>query len=126
MSEDVNVTERQEEPEAKEPRWIERVAPKDVDWGTLVVIPLLAVLSALIVGAVLIVISEGFDGDLLLEGVVLAILARQLPLAATWLECPCVLSPNAEQKHFGYIAKIKSYAAPVRSTSVTTLAIALA
>jgi simple sugar transport system permease protein len=64
MSEDVNVTERQEEPEAKEPRWIERVAPKDVDWGTLVVIPLLAVLSALIVGAVLIVISEGFDAIL--------------------------------------------------------------
>lgn len=60
MSEEAKV-ETQEEGPTKEPRWIEKVAPKDVDWGTLVVIPLLAVLSALIVGAVLIVISEGFD-----------------------------------------------------------------
>ena len=48
-----------EGPPAEPPRWVRRVAPADVDWGALVAVPLLAVLSALIVGAVLIVISEG-------------------------------------------------------------------
>ncbi|MEA1903451.1 MAG: ABC transporter permease [Actinomycetota bacterium] len=68
MSEEAKVPQQEEkqseDQQPKEPRWIEKVAPKDVDWGTLVVIPLLAVLSALIVGAVLIVISEGFDAIL--------------------------------------------------------------
>jgi len=48
-----------EGPPAEPARWVRRVAPADVDWGALVAVPLLAVLSALIVGAVLIVISEG-------------------------------------------------------------------
>ncbi len=63
MTDETNVTpaEGMEDQAPKEPRWMERVAPKDVDWGTLVVIPLLAVLSALIVGALLILISEGLD-----------------------------------------------------------------
>lgn len=49
-----------EDPGPERPRWLEVVAPRDVDWTTLVVIPLLAVLSALIVGAVIIVLTDGF------------------------------------------------------------------
>ena len=48
----------------KEPRWMEFLAPKDVDWSSLVVIPLLAVLSALLVGAVFIIVTEGFGAVL--------------------------------------------------------------
>lgn len=50
--------------EPREPRWIERVAPRDVDWTTLLVIPLLAVLSALLIGAVLIILTEGIGSVL--------------------------------------------------------------
>lgn len=60
MTEETRVPEREEQ-QPKKSRWIEKIAPRDVDWGTLVVIPLLAVLSALIVGAILIMISAGFD-----------------------------------------------------------------
>ncbi len=49
-----------EEKEPKEPGWVERVAPKNVAWSSLVVIPLLAVFSALVVGAVFIIFTEGF------------------------------------------------------------------
>lgn len=53
------------EPEKEElPSWLERVAPKDVDWRSLLLIPSLAVLSALIVGAVFIVLTEGLDAIL--------------------------------------------------------------
>lgn len=47
-----------------EPGWIQRVAPRDVDWRTLVVIPVLAILSALIIGAVIIVLTDGFGAVL--------------------------------------------------------------
>jgi ABC-type uncharacterized transport system permease subunit len=51
-----------EEPEEqRRPGWVDRVAPRDVDWRSLIFIPLLAVISALIVGAVFIVLTEGFD-----------------------------------------------------------------
>jgi simple sugar transport system permease protein len=54
-----------ERPEGKEPpSWLERVAPKDVDWRSLVFVPALAVLSALIVGAAFIAFTEGFDAIL--------------------------------------------------------------
>jgi simple sugar transport system permease protein len=54
-----------DEPEGREPpSWLERVAPKDVDWRSLVLIPSLAVLSALVVGAVFIVFTEGLDAIL--------------------------------------------------------------
>jgi simple sugar transport system permease protein len=43
---------------------MQRLAPRDVDWTTLVVIPLLAVLSALIIGAVIIVLTDGFGAVL--------------------------------------------------------------
>jgi simple sugar transport system permease protein len=46
------------------PSWLERVAPKDVDWRSLLFIPALAVLSALIVGAVFILFTEGLDAIL--------------------------------------------------------------
>jgi simple sugar transport system permease protein len=48
----------------EEPSWLERIAPKDVDWRSLLLIPSLAVLSALIVGAVFIVLTEGLDAIL--------------------------------------------------------------
>jgi len=52
-------------PEGKEPpSWLERVAPKNVDWRSLLFVPALAVLSALIVGAVFIAFTEGFDAIL--------------------------------------------------------------
>lgn len=51
-------------PEPSGPGWLQRVAPKDVDWRSLVTIPALAVLSALIVGGVFIVLTEGFDAIL--------------------------------------------------------------
>ncbi|MEX1091655.1 MAG: hypothetical protein WEF28_00720 [Acidimicrobiia bacterium] len=41
-----------------------RFAPRDVDWRSIVLIPLLAVLSALVVGAVFIVFTEGFGAIL--------------------------------------------------------------
>jgi simple sugar transport system permease protein len=54
-----------EKPEGEgPPSWLERVAPRDVDWRSLVIIPSLAVLSALIVGAVFIVFTEGLDAIL--------------------------------------------------------------
>jgi len=54
-----------QEPVAPErPSWLERIAPKDVDWRSLLLIPSLAVLSALIVGAVFIVLTEGFGAIL--------------------------------------------------------------
>ena len=46
------------------PRWLEILAPREVDWVTLLVIPLLAVLSALIVGAVIIIMTDGFGAVL--------------------------------------------------------------
>jgi len=53
------------EPEIREqPPWLERVAPRDVDWRSLALIPSLAVLSALVVGAIFIVFTEGFDAIL--------------------------------------------------------------
>jgi general nucleoside transport system permease protein len=51
-------------PDQPRPPWLERIAPKDVDWRSLVLIPALAVLSALIVGAVFIVLTEGFGAVL--------------------------------------------------------------
>lgn len=44
----------------KEPGWLEKVAPKRVDWRSLVLIPILAVLTALIIGALFIIFTEGF------------------------------------------------------------------
>ena len=49
-----------EEQRDQRPAWLERIAPSNIDWTTLVVIPLLAVLSALIIGAVIIVLTDGF------------------------------------------------------------------
>jgi simple sugar transport system permease protein len=46
------------------PSWVERVAPRDADWRSLLLIPSLAVFSALIVGAVFIVFTEGLDAIL--------------------------------------------------------------
>jgi len=46
------------------PGWLERIAPSDIDWKTVVVIPLLAVLSALIIGAVIIILTDGFGAVL--------------------------------------------------------------
>ena len=51
------VTQEPEQPHR--PSWLERIAPKDIDWRSLVLIPLLAVLSALIVGAIFIALTEG-------------------------------------------------------------------
>lgn len=62
MSEENNVKEN--EGQSEEPRWVERVAPKEVDWSSLVIIPLLAVLSALIIGAVLIILTDGWGNVL--------------------------------------------------------------
>jgi simple sugar transport system permease protein len=62
MSEENNVKEN--EGKSEEPRWVERVAPKEVDWSSLVIIPLLAVLSALIIGAVLIILTDGWGNVL--------------------------------------------------------------
>jgi simple sugar transport system permease protein len=53
-----------EEPVPEQSTWRDRVAPKGVDWRSLVLIPTLAVLSALIVGAVFIVLTEGFGAIL--------------------------------------------------------------
>jgi simple sugar transport system permease protein len=54
-----------DKPQGREPpSWLERVAPRDVDWRSLVLIPSLAVLSALIVGAVFIIFTEGLDAIL--------------------------------------------------------------
>jgi simple sugar transport system permease protein len=58
MSEENNVKEN--EGQSEEPRWVERVAPKEVDWSSLVIIPLLAVFSALVIGAVLIILTDGW------------------------------------------------------------------
>ena len=63
MSEENQATET-ESPPPQRPRWLEIFAPEKVDWSTLVLIPLLAVLSALILGAVLIVFTDGFDAIL--------------------------------------------------------------
>ena len=40
-------------------RLLERIAPSNIDWRSAVVVPLLAVLAALIVGALIILITEG-------------------------------------------------------------------
>lgn len=53
-----------QEPEPERPGWLERVAPSEIDWTTLLVIPILAVISALIVGAVIIVLTDGFGAVL--------------------------------------------------------------
>jgi len=58
------VREVAEKPERPPSSWFERVAPKDVDWRSLVLIPSLAVLSALIIGAVFIIFTEGFNAVL--------------------------------------------------------------
>jgi general nucleoside transport system permease protein len=39
----------------------ERLAPRNLDWRGIVLVPLLAVFSALVIGALIIVISEGFE-----------------------------------------------------------------
>jgi simple sugar transport system permease protein len=49
----------QEPPADLEPSWRSRIAPNEIDWRSIVLIPLLAVLSALIVGAVFILLTEG-------------------------------------------------------------------
>lgn len=54
----------QKSEETKDPRWVEKVAPKSVNWSTVVVIPLLAVFSALVVGAFFIVVTEGMGAVL--------------------------------------------------------------
>lgn len=64
MTDETNTEVREEEPEPQRPRWLEVVAPRGVDWTTLVVIPLLALLSALVVGAVVIVLTDGFGAVL--------------------------------------------------------------
>lgn len=46
------------------PGWLKRVAPEAIDWKTVLVIPLLAVLSALLIGAVIIILTDGFDAVL--------------------------------------------------------------
>jgi simple sugar transport system permease protein len=53
-----------EKPDRAPSSWFERVAPRDVDWRSLVLIPGLAVLSALIIGAVFIIFTEGFNAVL--------------------------------------------------------------
>jgi simple sugar transport system permease protein len=62
MSEKDEAKENEGQPE--EPRWVERVAPKEVDWSSLVIIPLLAVFSALVIGAVLIILTDGWGNVL--------------------------------------------------------------
>ncbi len=66
MSDEARVAKENKEP--KEPGWVERFAPKNVDWSSLVVIPLLAVFSALVVGAVFIILTEGFGSVLVAYG----------------------------------------------------------
>ena len=51
------VTQEPEQPDR--PSWLDRIAPRDVDWRSLFLIPLLAVLSALIIGAIFIALTEG-------------------------------------------------------------------
>lgn len=51
--------ETEQPPEPPRSVWLQRLAPQEVDWRTLVVIPLLAVLSALVIGAVLIIFTDG-------------------------------------------------------------------
>lgn len=63
MTEEAVVT-TPESPQPQRPGWLERIAPRDVDWTTLVVIPVLAVISALVVGAVIIVFTDGFGAVL--------------------------------------------------------------
>ncbi len=46
------------------PGWRERLAPGEIDWKTILVIPLLAVLSALIIGAVIIILTDGIGAVL--------------------------------------------------------------
>jgi len=57
-------TTKETPPPSKRPRWLEVIAPRQVDWVTLLVIPILAVLSALIVGAAVIVFTDGFGAVL--------------------------------------------------------------
>lgn len=63
MSDEKATTEETAE-ESKRPGWLKVVAPTNVDWRTLVVIPLLAVISALIVGAVIITLTDGLGAIL--------------------------------------------------------------
>ena len=70
MSEETTTTET-ETPPPERPRWLQLAAPQNVDWSTLIIIPLLAVLSALILGAVLIVFTDGFDAILPAYGALL-------------------------------------------------------
>ncbi len=46
------------------PGWRDRLAPGEIDWKTILVIPLLAVLSALIIGAVIIILTDGIGAVL--------------------------------------------------------------
>ncbi len=46
------------------PGWRDRLAPGEIDWQTILVIPLLAVLSALIIGAVIIILTDGIGAVL--------------------------------------------------------------
>ena len=64
-------TDANEDREPKEPGWVERVAPKNVDWSSLAVIPFLAVFSALVVGAVFIIFTEGLGSVLPAYGALL-------------------------------------------------------
>jgi ABC-type uncharacterized transport system permease subunit len=60
MSEDPKVPSRGEG-ESFESRLLRRIAPREVDWSSLVVIPLLAVFTALLIGALLIAMTDGFS-----------------------------------------------------------------
>ena len=57
-------TTKESPPQPERPRWLEAIAPRQVDWVTLLVIPILAVISALIVGAVIIILTDGFGAVL--------------------------------------------------------------
>lgn len=63
MTEEVRQTEEPGQVSGKAPRprgsLLERIAPSQLDWRSVVLVPLLAVLAALIVGALIIVVTEG-------------------------------------------------------------------
>ncbi|MFP4074614.1 MAG: ABC transporter permease subunit, partial [Actinomycetota bacterium] len=64
MTDEPNTEVREEDSGPERPSWLQVVAPEGIDWTTLLVIPLLAVLSALVVGAVIIVFTDGFEAVL--------------------------------------------------------------
>jgi simple sugar transport system permease protein len=53
------MTAAPKEPQPSRGGFWERVAPDNIDWRSLVLIPLLAVLTALIIGAIFIILTEG-------------------------------------------------------------------